>query len=82
MAAELRCDALIAPSGCGQCPGEEHERRGSGAASTVSQMSSPALMLLYKTRYIRWTHIRLQMCLAKRKHNSYLPHRIPAVPLF
>lgn len=48
IAAGLRCDALIAPSGCGQCPGEEHEHRASGAALTLCQMSSAAVVVLYK----------------------------------
>lgn len=77
IAAELRCDALIAPSGCGQCPGEEHEHSASGAAVTLCQMSSLALMW-----YVGCTRIRLQMCLVTRKHNTHLCHKIPAVPLF
>lgn len=70
VAAERRCDALIAPSGCGQCPGEEHEHSASGAALTLCQMSSLALMLFYKIWYIRCTH------------NRFLPHQMPAVSLF
>lgn len=37
-AAELRRDALIAPSGCGRCPGEEQQqqrRRRRGAGLTL-----------------------------------------------
>lgn len=34
-AAELRRDALIAPSGCGQCPGEEQRHGASGAGLTL-----------------------------------------------
>lgn len=54
IAAELRRDALIAPSGCGQYRGEAGEYSARRAA--LCQMSSLGLMLVYLI------YIRRQMC--------------------
>lgn len=54
-AAGPRCAAPMTPSGGGRRPGEQREHGASGAALTLSQMSSPTPAMLYKIRHVRHT---------------------------
>lgn len=65
IAAELRRDALIAPSGCGQYRGEEGRWR--GGVQSMRKVSSLPDVVIGLIVYIWFTHIGGQMYLLQEK---------------
>lgn len=69
IAAELRRDALIAPSGCGQYRGDEEEEGVQGQRNRVSSLPDvvirPSGCLVYMENIYIWR----QMCRLNRRHS-------------
>lgn len=80
-AAALRRDALIAPSGCGQCPGEEQQHGASGAGLTLPDVITGPRCCYISHGGGERTRGGTQMCPVERKRSVFLLRRIPAVPL-